>query len=263
MAEPLLPAFLDPLLDYLSDVLPPPIYFLVDTLLANWVALISSLYTLALTLISSSPTSWDFQTLIPPLITLLSAYLALLTFYRTASWFLRTIFAFIKWGIIFSLLGMGAGYLLANFGSPGSAIGALMGGAGVLSTLGGYVFSLLSGMQNGGDNTRGFAVPKWPKVTPQAWESQDRQWQKTQGEEENEGSDGNVQQVILNILGGAGQAVQQSGWWEAAKGVAEDFSRTAQANVAKEGEKQQERKTRSKSKRTTRSQARSQKDTNL
>ncbi|KAJ3487676.1 hypothetical protein NLI96_g3370 [Meripilus lineatus] len=255
MAEPTLPSFLDPLLDYLSDILPTPIYLIVDTLLVNWVALLSSLYTLTLTLISSSPTNWNSQTLIPPLITLLAAYFALLTFYRTATWFIRTTFAFIKWGIILSFLGMAVGYLVANGGTQGLGLSTLVGSGGILPSVGGFLLGLLSGGgQGGGDATGG------RRQRPNSWDTWDqhRQWQyEAYGQGGNQGGAG-VQEVIQNILGGAGRIVQQGGWWETAKGMAEDFSRTAQANVAKEEEKQRERKARNRSRRSKGSQSRSQ-----
>ncbi len=150
---------------------------------------------------------------------------------------------------------MVAGYLLANGGGPSFGLSLLIGNNGVLPTIGGFLLNLLTGAQDTGRS----ASSRQAKTKPKVWESWDRhrEWQYADADGR-DGQDGNVQEVIKNILGGAGRAVQQSSWWEAARGAAEDFGRTAQANVAREGEKQEERKAKSRSKRSKRSQGQSQ-----
>src|SRR6267154_831419 len=98
LADITLPAFLDPLLDFFAEQLPPPLYSFLISLLSHSLALFTALVSLISSLVSSKPWEWDAQTIIPPLITFLAAYLALVSLYRTTSWMVRTSFWFIKWG---------------------------------------------------------------------------------------------------------------------------------------------------------------------
>ena len=91
----------------------------------------------------SSAQSWDSQKILPPLITLLAAYLALVSFYRTTGWMIRTAFAFVKWGGIIATLAAGAGYFMANAGQ-GQGDGVGLAG-GILPMVGNAVFGMLSG----------------------------------------------------------------------------------------------------------------------
>jgi hypothetical protein len=82
-----LPAFLDPVFDWLATKLPPQI---VDSVLVPGLTHVytlgHSLYDVAVYLTSSHPSTWDATKILPPLITLLGAYLAILSFYRTTGW---------------------------------------------------------------------------------------------------------------------------------------------------------------------------------
>ncbi|EEB98901.1 hypothetical protein MPER_01509 [Moniliophthora perniciosa FA553] len=128
-----LPAFLDPLLDYLSDNLPPPIYSFIITFASHSLALISALSSLFSTLLRTNPSQWDAQTILPPLIAFLTAYLALVSVYRTTTWMVRTSFWFIKWGTILAVLFGGMGWIM---GSGGNAVG----GPVVTSSLASLIF---------------------------------------------------------------------------------------------------------------------------
>lgn len=248
-----LPAFLEPIFDYLSSALPPPLYSALLTIFTHLWALITSLFTLVTLLISSTPSTWDAQTILPPLITLLMAYLALISFYRTTGWILRTGFWFAKWGSIFALLTAGAGYFMGNAHANGGQNG-LFDGRGLIPTIGGFVLDLINGQgQNaaGGNrqrrpyshsnsqstySTSSRARKSKPQERPKAWESWDRhhEWQY----QENPGPDGaDVQNVIGDILGAAGSVIRESGWWEAAKefvdGLGKERDDGAQAGSTK------------------------------
>ena len=80
-----LPALLDPVLDYLYDVLPPGVYDFMMSSAANLLAFGTAAYNVIVYLAGAKPWQWDAQTIIPPLIALLTAYLALLTAWRTIS----------------------------------------------------------------------------------------------------------------------------------------------------------------------------------
>lgn len=218
-----LPAFLDPLLSYLDSVLPPPLYSFLITLMSQFLALFTALFSL-ITAIPSKPWEWDAQTLLPPLITVLAAYLALLTMYRTATWMVRTSAWFIKWGTIIGALFAGAGWYMGN----ANAVGAL-GGGGVISGLGGLILDMINGQgQNAAGGSR-YKTRTQSKASraharktgnrPKPWDSfeQHREWQYRENDAGDDGND--IQKVIGDIAGAAGRVVRESGWWEAAKSV--------------------------------------------
>ena len=266
MADVALPALFDPVLDYLADHLPPQLYDTTETLLTHAYSLVSSLYTLARTLVANTPMAWDPQQILPPLITLLAAYLALYSFYRTAGWMIRTTLAFVKWGVILSTLGALAGYVLANANADGGA-GLGQFGGGLLPALGGMLLGLANpGAQDGGRGARTGAAGrartragqrKAEKDRPKAWESWDkhRDWQYSEQQEQEQqyhqrtGADGaGVQQIIGNILGSAGQAIKDSGIWEKAKEAVDELGKGAQAQ--EQGEAGSSRRRRGKGKDT-------------
>lgn len=228
---------LEPLLNYLSSVLPPPIFTIVRPLVTYSLALLSAFFHFVSALSSSQ--SWDAQKILPPLITLLMAYLALVSFYRTTGWMLRTAFWFVKWGGILAALAAGAGYLLGTQGNA-DAVGGL--GGGVLSMLGSALLGMLNEDTAQGRNTRrragaGAAAPKprsqprkqkEQKERPKAWESWDkhrehRDWQysaeaeyRDEAARMNEGVQEAVQKVAGFVQGALG-----SGWWETVKKTVE------------------------------------------
>lgn len=250
MSEDALPEFLDPLLDYLSSVLPPPLYSVVTTAFYYAFTLIESLIDLAVTLIKTSPSSWEADKILPPIITLLAAYLALLSFYRTTGWMIRTTFAFVKWGFILTTLGAAAGYFIAN-ADVGGANGLGQFGSGILGSLGSMLLSMLSGDTQNTDasrRTRAQSSRQRQESRPKSWESWDRhrEWQYSENaRQEDEGQGTNVQEVIGKILGSAGNAVRESGWWEAAKGAVNEFSKNTQGEDRADTEREAGRGTKS------------------
>ncbi|GJE95393.1 hypothetical protein PsYK624_115770 [Phanerochaete sordida] len=236
MADAALPELLDPALDFLADRLPGPLFDLLEALLTHAYSLAAAAWTLARTLAGRAGLSLDAEKLLPPLLTLLAAYLALVSFYRTTGWMLRTAFAFAKWGFILSTLGGLAGYLLANAGPDGAGALAQLGGG-----LGGVLLGLFAPDQNARQNTRGGAGGRARssqrgagKDRPKAWDAWDkhRDWQYKEQEYHQGGdADGaNVQQVIGNIIGSAGKAIKDSGIWDKAKEAVEELSKGGQAD---------------------------------
>lgn len=247
MADTNLPPIFEPLLDYLSDHLPPSVLNVVETLLDYSWALTRSLIFLAYTLITTPYSSWNAEKILPPIITLFAAYLALVSFYRTTGWMIRSAFFFVKWGFILSALGAGAGYFLATGGGDGDGLGAF-GGGGLVPMIGGYLLDMLNG-GNDHQGSRGSTTPdksrKNKKQTtrktksksqaqqpprPKAWENWDRHrdWQYNANAQEEKDPATEIQKVVGEVLGAAGRVVKESGWWEAAKGVVNDFSSQAE-----------------------------------
>ncbi|KAJ6558548.1 hypothetical protein DFH09DRAFT_533760 [Mycena vulgaris] len=213
-----LPAFLDPLLAYLSENLPAPVYSFLITLLSHSLALCTALYAVFLSLMSTHPLQWDAQTVLPPLIALLTSYLAIVSLYRTTSWMFRTSLWFIKWGTIVGGLVAASSWLLLQ--QDGNALA----GRGIVAGVGSLLLNLLNGEgRNAAGRTRSQSAKPAKKAKsrqrkPKPWDSFDRhrEWQfQENGGEANDG----VQDVLGNIMDAAGKVVRDSGWWEAAKGI--------------------------------------------
>ena len=180
-----LPALLDPVLDYLYDVLPPGVYDFMMSAAANLLAFGTAAYNVIVYLAGAKPWQWDAQTIIPPLIALLTAYLALLTAWRTISWMVRSTIWVIKWGTILSVLVGGAGYF-AGGGANGVANGPGANGGVGFAQMAGAVFDMLRGAGSratAGGEEEG-ARPG--RARPAAWESFDahREWQYEEGAEQ-------------------------------------------------------------------------------
>ncbi|KAF5370696.1 hypothetical protein D9758_002079 [Tetrapyrgos nigripes] len=208
----LLPEFFDPLLSYLSDVLPGPAYSLLISFLSHVLAIISALFSLWSSLLSTSPAQWDTQMVLPPLIALLSAYLALYSLYRTTTFMLRTSLWFIKWGTILASLAamsawfMGGGNAVAN--------------GGIVSNLGVFVLDMING-----EKSSRRTHPKKPR--PKPWESFEAHssWQYQEAHTGEKDS----QQVIEELISAAGVKIKETNWWSVVQSIVD-------RNAANEGE---------------------------
>ncbi|KAH9839429.1 uncharacterized protein C8Q71DRAFT_831906 [Rhodofomes roseus] len=249
-----IPGFLDPLLNHLSSALPPSVYDAVLSLLSYSITFCTSLFHLLKALALSNPTSWDAQTILPPLITVLGAYLALVSFYRTTGWMIRTTFAFVKWGTLLSVLAAGAGYFMGNANANGGN-GVDGQFRGIVPTFGGMILDMLNGQDRnvaGGARTSRTSTRsrtqrrKAPR--PKAWESWDRhqEWQYNDNAQNQAGDGGSgVQQIMGQIFGAAGRVIRDGGWWEAAKNVVDsalqdpDADAEGERDAGSEGRRQQ------------------------
>ncbi|KAG1870106.1 hypothetical protein DFJ58DRAFT_764662 [Suillus subalutaceus] len=198
-----LPAFLDPLLGFLADQLPPPLYSFLLSFLAHSLALFTALLSLISSLIASKPWQWDAQTIIPPLISFLAAYLALVSLYRTTSWMIRTSIWFIKWGTILGALAAGLGWYM------GQSAG---GNTSIISSLGGFIWDVLNEpAQSTPGNQRSSRSPK----TRTQHKSNDRPKSERDGNQE--GND--AQNIMSNIAKAANRLLAEGGWWDVARGI--------------------------------------------
>ncbi|KAI0326836.1 hypothetical protein GY45DRAFT_1356015 [Cubamyces sp. BRFM 1775] len=250
--DTLMERVLDPILSFLSSVLPPPVYTLVESLITHSLTLLSALFKFVLTLVNAP--EWDAQRILPPLITLLAAYLALVSFYRTTGWMIRTAFWFVKWGGILSILAAGAGYFMGNANANGeNGVGAPFGG-GLLSMLGGALLGMLN--ENGSDqdsrgsrSTRksrtraGASAPRTraqtrkekEKARPKAWEGWDkhREWQynaEAAGREDAARINEGVQEAVQKVVGVVQEAIG-TGWWETVKNAVEGSGLVGSTNA--------------------------------
>lgn len=216
MANPALPALLDPLLEYFSNVLPPPLYSLLVKLVSHSLAAIYALLKLSNSLLTNAPEDWNVQTILPPLITIFTAYLAISSFYRTTSWLLRLSFWFMKWGTLFGVLIGGLGYLLGTAGGDGLA------NQGVIPGIGDLLWSLLEDPRNAkATRATGSRNKKSNAKRPKPWESFNRHkdWQ-YQEDRDRKGNE-EAQQIISQIVDAAGNMFG-GGWLGAVKDIVVD-----------------------------------------
>ncbi|KZV69333.1 hypothetical protein PENSPDRAFT_652414 [Peniophora sp. CONT] len=221
-----LPAILDPILDYLYDVLPPGVYDFMIGAAANLLAFGTAAYNVTIYLAGAKPWEWDAQTIIPPLIALLTAYMALLMAWRTISWMVRSTIWVIKWGTILSVLVGGAGY----FAGGGANGGGVANGPGVNGGVGfaqmaGAVFDMLRGAGRRATAATGDEDGAKPgRARPAAWESFDahREWQFEEGAER-EGQTNPASEEVQKVIDGIMTQMRDGGIWGMAQGVATSF----------------------------------------
>lgn len=192
----------NPLLEHIQSVLPPQLYSVLVSFLSHSIALVST-----------KPWEWDLQSILPPLIGLLSAYLALVSLYRTTTWMIRTSWWFIKWGTTIAVLIAVVGWIVGTVNS----IGFPQSG-NTASTFGGVLLDAINSIGGSRDrsSSRSQSFRSRTKATarivhkPKPWESFERHraWQQQQ-------ENGDALKVVEDIVGAAGQALKDSSWWEA------------------------------------------------
>lgn len=208
------PNLLEPLLSYISSCFPPPVYNALLTLVAHGLAFLSALISLGTALISSRPSDWDAQKIVPPLITLLAAYLALSSAVRTATWFVRMTTWLIKWGIITAAVSAAAAWVFVGGN----------GGGGVVPSLVGMVLDMLNGQgKDAAGGPRGSR--QGGRARPQAYESFDQHWEWQFEEQQWNAADTtapsqHVQQFVADAL----QRARDGTWWSIARGALQSFS---------------------------------------
>ncbi|KAH8993459.1 hypothetical protein EDB92DRAFT_1854285 [Lactarius akahatsu] len=201
---------LEPLLSYISSCLPPPVYHALLTLITHGLAFLSALISLGTALITSRPSDWDVQKILPPIITLLAAYLALSSAVRTATWFVRMTTWIIKWGIITAAVSAATAWVFAS--------------GGVVPSLTGLALNMLNGQgQDAAGGPRGSR--QHGRTRPQAWESFDQHWEWQFEEQQWNTADAtspsqHVQQFIADAL----QRARDGGLWSIARGALQSFS---------------------------------------
>lgn len=187
-----LPTFLDPLLDYLADHLPAPIYDTLFTVFSYGLLLASGAFSLLTTLPSWKPWEWDAQKVLPPLISVLAAYYTLLSIYRTTGWMVRTAFWVVKWTVIAGILGASFGWLSAN-GDGQNGLSSIFG-------------SLQN--QEGARRT-GRSGARSRNGRPRPWEffEAHQQWQYNERDQHQAQEQNAVSNVLQYIAGIAGRAM--------------------------------------------------------
>lgn len=195
---------LSELLGFLADRLPAPVYSALIALVSRSLAFFSSLSTLA-----ADPSRWNSQQILPPLVTLLCTYLALLTIYRTTTWAIRTLFWFFKWGFILSIIFTGMGWYLHD----------TAGGLGPADSVRAVLYAINSRIPQAAGGMPSTPVhPSNPK--PRVWDTFEshRRWRETHRPDANDGAD--LDGLIRSVLGPAAGFFEQGGqWWQVAKSI--------------------------------------------
>lgn len=182
--------------------------------------------TLLTSLLSKHPLEWDAQTVLPPLITLLAAYLALAGLYRTTTWMIRTSFWFMKWAIILGTLVAGIGWYM---GVSQAQVGGLTN-SGVMSYVGNIALDMINGPNRnaaGGERTarsRTSQTHKEAGERPKPWESfsRHREWEYSEDQTAERDGTSNLDDLINNLIGAAGQVLGSDSWWTGMKNVMKD-----------------------------------------
>jgi hypothetical protein len=104
----------NPLLQYLKASLPPPLYSFIVNGLSYTLTAVTAIARLSRTLIDKNPSEWNTTAMLPPIITILAAYMALASLYRTASWMIRITIFFLKWGSIIGIVMVIAQYFASD-----------------------------------------------------------------------------------------------------------------------------------------------------
>ncbi|KAF8348134.1 hypothetical protein F5887DRAFT_952273 [Amanita rubescens] len=190
-------------LDYLADRLPTPVYHALIALASRSLGFLSSLLTLV------DPNHWNAQEILPPLVTLLCTYLALLTIYRTTTWAFRTIFWFFKWGLILSVIFTGVGWSLQRSAGGLGPVDSFRAVFDVINS------RIASGMQSTPMHS--------PDSKPRMWDSFEshRRWRETGQPDANIEVD--FDRLIRSVFGPAAGFLQQGEQWlEVAKSIVDE-----------------------------------------
>ena len=205
--------FLNPLFSYISSCLPPPVYNALLTLLTHGLAFFSALLGLGTALITTNPSDWDAQRIIPPLITLLAAYFALTSAVRTATWFVRTTAWLIKWGII----------TVAVSAALAWCLGTGSGGGAIVPGLIGMVSDMLNGRWQdaaAGASAASRSSYQRSKPRPRPWDSfeQHREWQ-FEEDQRNAANSASSAAHVQQFVAGALNRARDGNWLSIARGA--------------------------------------------
>jgi len=101
----------------LRDVLPQAIIDAFDALYYNVFSLAHLYNNFTQISFTEVVNSLNLQTILPPLISLLTIYFVMLSLYRTTTFFVRATIFFVKWGALIGFMGIGLRYI-ANGALP-------------------------------------------------------------------------------------------------------------------------------------------------
>ncbi|KAH6914170.1 hypothetical protein BKA70DRAFT_1260582 [Coprinopsis sp. MPI-PUGE-AT-0042] len=198
---------LDPVFDYLEENLPPSAY---STLLSVC-SYAMALFMIGAQVVGHLLAKWNWEAILPPVMTLFAAYMALTGFYRTTSWTFRLVIFCMKWGSILGTFMVGAGWLAALNGNGQQDVAENLG------KLGSRAAGWLSG--NGQANR----ATTRPRSTRKQGTKQSRPWDTKKPNYPHERAVQpeleEVQKIIQNIVQQGDQMFEGNWWWEMGKGV--------------------------------------------
>lgn len=200
--EEYLSQILDPLLQYLQANLPPPLYSFIVSALSHTFTVVTAIIPLFTALIDKNPSEWSTIAFLPPIMTIIAAYLAISTFYRTASWLIRVTFFFLKWASIVGIVMAIAQYFVYD----GNDILENQGGNGRNNFMRVPKEGISSRNKNYQQSTQGSKPKPWHTFeSHQEWQYQ----------EDTRRVNSQAQKIMDSIVAAAGRVVQGD-WLDAA-----------------------------------------------
>lgn len=193
---------LSPLFDYLRETLPPPLYSFAISVFSHAHTAATAFISLSASLMGENPLDWRAEAILPPIITILAAYLALASLYRTASWAIRLSFFFLKWGTLIAVAMAIVGYLGGQ-------------GTDALANQRGGVANFFSSMFGSGTSSKHKRQPHRRKERPKPWHTfkESKEWQ-FQQQPEVPNTTPSAQQ-LMNAIVHAAEGALGGNWWGA------------------------------------------------
>ena len=180
---------------YLRDAVPPLLYRSLVSCLSHAVSAANAFVSLCATVRTTDDLT--VQALLPPIVTILAAYLALRSMYRTAAWAVSLVFWLAKWGVILAIIFAGYAFVTGSVDNLRDCPG------GDCSNRDGIGFK---------QRTR----PSRPRVQiHQGW-----QYQHAQSKDSKEQQRSPEVQQLFNIVNKAADfALGENQWWKAVNGL--------------------------------------------
>ncbi|KAF8588711.1 hypothetical protein K439DRAFT_1405983 [Ramaria rubella] len=180
-------------LSFFHDILPQPLLDAVEVIYLNIVMLTERYFNLSNTSLPDAIAFLNLQSLLPPLISILTIYFALVSLYHTTTFFVRSTIFLVKWGALIGIMGAALGYMANNVMSD--------------------VFSRNMSQKHSPRSTR-----------PHVWESfeKHRQWREARQDENPYVADAGkvAREMVERIVDATQQAASQGGWWGTLTGLA-------------------------------------------
>lgn len=171
------------------DTLPKSLLMILDPIYSNLASLAAKCYSVTDASVMDVFASFNLQTLLPPVISILTIYFALVSLYHTTTFFVRSTVFLLKWGTLIGVSAAALGYV-ANMFRPNS-------------------FDIF----NQGEARR----PPFRSARPRVWDTfeEHRRWRENQREENPYAADAGriTRETVEKFIDATQQMANQAGWW--------------------------------------------------
>lgn len=179
----------------LHDILPKYLLNVIDAIYFNVISLAERYFIVTDASVMDLLASFNLHTLLPPLISILTIYFALISLYRTTTFFVRSTMFIMKWGILIGISGAALGYV-ADTLMPNSL-----------------------GIFNQGATRRSSS-----RLRPRIWDTfeEHQRWREGLPEGNPYTADAGkvAREMVEKFVDATQQAVNQAGWWGKLSGLA-------------------------------------------